>query len=258
MFRLAVLATPVCFALSPRVEAAPESNPRAWTLGPRLGVGLSETRDEVLGPLAYAGFKPALGLAFAYDDALNRHEALLEMALGYKTDRFGYRGIFLPHHAEYRYLRTLLPSERGTRWRIGAGAGFELDPALYADASTDFPYWQTVYDLRFVGRLEHRLDESVSIEVDGALSVIGMGSRPPAIRRDVGEFVFSDFYTETQSNFRFLSFHDHWFVELRPCLRFSGLGPGSQSLCYGFALRWLSEPEPIVTLDNRLDLTVWF
>lgn len=244
--------------LSPGAAAGSEPE-RAWTLGPRIGIGIGETRDEVLGPLAYAGPQPLLGLAFAHEDALNRHQAQLELAPAYKVDRFGYRGIFLPQRLDYRYLRTVSAlTERGTTWRMGAGAALELDPVIYVDASTDFPYWQTVYDLRFVARMQHRFDESLSLEIDGALSVLGMGSRPPEVRMNVGEFQVTDFYTETHTDFRFLSFHDHWFVEMRPCLRVSGLGPGSQSICYGFSLRWLSEPAPIVTLENRLDLTLWF
>lgn len=232
---------------------------RAWTLGPRLGIGLSETRDEVLGPLAYAGPQPVLGFVYTYEDEANRHQAQLELAPAYKVDRFGYRSLFFTQRAEYRYLRSLPSiSARGTSWRVGVGAGLELDPALYADASTDFPYWQTVYDLRIVARWQHRLDRDSSVEVDGTLSLFGMGSRPPVKRMDVGEFQVSDLYSEAHTDFRFLSFHNHGFVELRPCLRFSGLGPGSRSLCYGFALRRLSEPKPIVTLDNRLDLTFWF
>ena len=238
---------------------APVESPRRWTLGPRLGLGFSQTRDEVLSPLTYRGVQLVVGAAFQHERGPNRHQARLEVAPGYKVDRFRYRGIFITQRLDYRYLRLLVGDDHSSfRFALGPGAGMELDPALYADASTDYPYWQTIYDLRLAARFEHRLSARTGLELDAGLSVLGTGSRPPAERFDVGEFRPRNIYTESHTDFRFLSFHNHVSLELRPCFRHRGRGPGSQAVCYELGVRWLKDPLPIITLDSRLDYTFFF
>ena len=250
-------ATPV--AVQAGQEEQSQANVDTWFIGVRLGVGSAQLRDEVLGPLAYSGYRLRLGadLAITHGDAgQHQHELALSIAPAYISDRFDYWGILLTHEAHYRYLHAL-PTANTSRFWVGGGAGTRLNPALYAAAATDYLFWSTVYDLRISGRWEQAFSKGRSLTVGLTLPLGGLASRPPRHRFDVGETTFWSVYGDTQHAFEPVTWNRYAAAETTACYRYMG-GPGGWELCYRFLFERLSAPEPVLTVDHMLEHIFWF
>ena len=240
-------------------DTAAGDRERAWSLGLRAGVGLAQTLDRVVSPLAYHGLRIPLQLVFSYERGRDRHRAALGVDPSLQWNRFGHRALFFANTLEYTYAHALRdPDAGGVVLSLGGAISGRIDPAIYIDYSTDYMHWATLYALSAYAVASQRLSARSGLYAALRLPFFGFASRPPAERFDVGEVELGDIYTDTHDDLRPASFGNYVGFELRLCLRYLGRGPGSRELCYQLRADRFADPRPLSMIDHVLDYSFWF
>lgn len=142
------------------------------TIGLESGVVARNQRDEAFSPVRHEGALYSLGLVYAFEDDINRHEVRLGAAAGRGRDLADGRTTWFDASMRYRYERRVTIGAPSLWIGVSAGGG----PQVYriADARGTADRFSTLYDVAPRARIErifptrrrfHALDASIEIPV---------------------------------------------------------------------------------------------